>query len=203
MTRDLTAAVHTELSSSAVIPLILVELDFSSGFVRVFNGVGSITVDGDVYSGVGELGGIEKISGPRAIQANTLRLSLNGIDPTLLSKAVDEEYQGRSATVRVALLDDDFAQISDPFVMFGGFMDNIVFSDAKDTAAITVNCESWLRTLDRSNNRRYTDEDQQERFSGDVGCEFVAGLVDKELLWGAPDPKAPKQKKGNKGGGRL
>lgn len=199
MTRDLTAAVHTELASSSIIPLVVVELDFSSGFVRVFNGVGSVTVDGDVYSGIGELGGIEKISETTAIQANNLKLSLNGIDPTLLSKAIDEEYQGRSATVKVVLLDDDYQQIADSFVMFGGFMDNMIFTDAKDTAAITVNCENWLRTLDRSNNRRYTSEDQQERFTGDVGCEFVAGLQDQELLWGAPNPKTPTDKKRGRG----
>ena len=33
-------------------------------------------------------------------------------------------------------------------------------------------------------NRRFTHEDQQERFSGDLGLEFVPDLQDKEIIWG-------------------
>ena len=32
--------------------------------------------------------------------------------------------------------------------------------------------------------RRYTDQDQQQLYSGDLGLEYVAGLQDKDIPWG-------------------
>ena len=49
---------------------------------------------------------------------------------------------------------------------------------------ITVTVENKLIMLERPRNRRYTDQDQKNLFSGDKGLEFVDDLQDKELVWG-------------------
>ena len=37
---------------------------------------------------------------------------------------------------------------------------------------------------ERSRIRRYTNQDQQQKFSGDKGLEFIQELQEKELFWG-------------------
>ena len=55
-------------------------------------------------------------------------------------------------------------------------------------STVTLTAESRLRDLERVRTRRYTDADQQSRFPGDKGLEYVPSLQDKQLIWGrAPE----------------
>ena len=63
-------------------------------------------------------------------------------------------------------------------------MDIMKIDEGAESANITLNLENRLIALDRAKNRRYTHEDQQERFSGDLGFEFVPDLQDKQIIWG-------------------
>jgi hypothetical protein len=53
-----------------------------------------------------------------------------------------------------------------------------------DTCVISVTAENVLVKLERPVVRRFTNEDQKSRFPNDKGLEFVAGLQDKDILWG-------------------
>ena len=56
--------------------------------------------------------------------------------------------------------------------------------EGPETATIALNLENRLIVLDRAKERRYTHEDQQLSFAGDLGFEFVPDLQDKEIIWG-------------------
>ena len=56
--------------------------------------------------------------------------------------------------------------------------------EGAETASITLNVENRLIVFDRPKERRFTHEDQQNRFAGDLGFEFVPDLQDKEIIWG-------------------
>ena len=43
---------------------------------------------------------------------------------------------------------------------------------------------NFKRSFQRSIERRYTDEDQKNLYAGDVGCEFIPDLQDKQITWG-------------------
>jgi hypothetical protein len=53
-----------------------------------------------------------------------------------------------------------------------------------DTSVISVTAENVLIKLERPVVRRFTNEDQKSRFPDDRGLEYVAGLQDKDILWG-------------------
>ena len=63
-------------------------------------------------------------------------------------------------------------------------MDVMTIEDAGETASISLSAESRLIDLERARVRRFTDNDQQNQFSGDTSLRFVASLQDKEIAWG-------------------
>jgi hypothetical protein len=47
-----------------------------------------------------------------------------------------------------------------------------------------MTAESRLMDFKRVREIRYTDEEQQNLFSGDVGLEFVNDIQEKPIFWG-------------------
>ena len=118
------------------------------------------------------------------IAARGVNLALNGINSSLVSVALTESYQGRSAKVYLGVISSG-AVVSDPYLVFDGRMDVMTIEDAGDTANISLSAESRLIDLERARVRRYTNNDQQNQFAGDTSLRFVADLQDKEIAWGS------------------
>jgi hypothetical protein len=67
-------------------------------------------------------------------------------------------------------------------------MDVMIIREGTDTSTIELKLENRLIALERPNERRMTDEDQKNLFTGDKGFEFIADLQDKQIVWGqAPE----------------
>jgi len=187
MGRTITAATTTASAAEIARPFLAVELDFASGFTRAnsthkdltFNtGAGSFS-----FLGVGNLGEMSSVQEGTELQAYGLTLKLSGVNAAHLSLALGEQYQGRSAKIWLGFLDVNFAVIADPVLIFQGRMDTMGIA-LGETGEIAVNVESRLADWERPRIRRYTDVDQQAAFPGDRGLEFVAQMVEKELVWG-------------------
>ncbi len=199
MSRTLSGDVAAAAAASRVVGAYFVELVFSSGTVRAWTGVGDITgPGGNTYSGVGELGGISVIEEKEGIVATGVQLTLDVTDTSLLATALTEDYQGREANIWIGLFNTaTLALLADPVKLFGGVMDNMDVVDRGQSGSITVNCESWMRVLDRSNDRRRTDMYQQARFAGDLGMEYIPAIQDIAINWGQNDGEQTKQSRKN------
>ena len=112
-------------------------------------------------------------------------VSFNGLDSSLVSAALTENYQGRSAIIYLGALNADYTVVSDPYVFFKGRMDKMSISDNGESAQIKVSLESRLIDLNRNRVRRFTDVDQQTEFAGDLGFKFVESLQEKSIDWGS------------------
>jgi hypothetical protein len=53
-----------------------------------------------------------------------------------------------------------------------------------ETATITLTIQNRLADWERPRLRRYTDEDQQSVYDGDLGLQFVAQMAEKTIYWG-------------------
>ena len=185
--RDVTVSVETVLGSSNVPMLALVELDFSSGFVRATNAGYDIQWNGYTWIGLGQVGGISQIQEGRELEMHGCALTLSGIPSEYISLAMSDEYQGRNATIYTALLDEDHQIIADPIITFKGRMDTMRIAMGQ-TATIELSIESMLTDWERPRVRRYNHEDQISEYPNDKGFEFVAQMAEKELVWGRPTP---------------
>lgn len=184
MTRTLDGDILTEIPKGQIQVALLAAMDFSSGYVRVWSGIGNLTFGGQVYSGVGYLGEIAPIQeSGNAIRANAITLQLSGIPSALLDVALLANYQGRTVQVWLGFFDTAWALI-DCALLFAGRMDTMAIDEGPETSIITLSAESHLADLKRPRVRRFTHADQQELFAGDKGFEYVEALQNAEIAWG-------------------
>lgn len=189
MSRGLTTGFKTAADAGTVYPMLLGAFDFESAPVNVHTGMGDFVYNGITYSGVGDMGGMSAIDESEETRANGVNFTLNGIPSANVASILSDSYRNRTCTVHLALFSSLTATspITAPAVLFVGRMDQATMDDDGETATINLSAESRLVDLQRSRERRYTDEDQRANpsYTADLGLQYVAGLQDKELLWGA------------------
>ena len=203
MSREITSAAQGASQAEVARPVLLAELDFPSGFVRVNSTDRGIFFDSqgasplNEFLGVGRLGSISTVGETSSLQARGVELALSGIPSAHISAAF-ESAQGRPGRIWIGFLDDSYALVVEPVLVFSGLIDNSSI-DIGETATVTVTVESRLIAWERAKIRRYTNEDQQQRFSGesptitDKFLEFVNQTVDKEILWGVGGDGVPRR----------
>lgn len=184
MSRSLTSAMQSAVTADLVRPITLVQCAFDSGNLNLWNGIGNLTVDSVDYVGAGTLLSISAISESAELTANGITVALSGVTEPLISKARDEDYQGRELKVLLGIINEDGTVSVDPVVVFSGFMDTMVLNDGGETATIQVTVENRLIEFERTRIRRYTAEDQKIDYPNDKGLEFVAEMAEKEIVWG-------------------
>lgn len=185
MARDLTSAFITEINASQLAAAIFVICYFDSGTTYNWTGYGDITWNGNTYQGVGENLSFGKMEESKSIKANGTVMSLSGVKTSLITIALQENYQGRLSEVYFAVLDTTTgAVIPDPYLIFSGYMDEMEHSlDGSDTAVLSVTVENELIDLFRTINSNYTSEDQKTVYPNDLGLDFIPKLQDDEIVW--------------------
>jgi hypothetical protein len=184
MSRRLDTANETAVEQSVVAPVLFAQLDFPSGYVRVCSGVGTITWGGNDWLGVGTFGDVSGLTESAELQRKTVTYTLRGVPNDLVSIVLDDNYQGRPDKVYLGFYNRTTYQlIATPELLHAGLMDVSKISEGK-TCTITVTSESRIASWSRPVVRRYTDTEQQRRFPGDKGLEFISQAAEKEIVWG-------------------
>ncbi len=180
MSRDIEASINTTLDQPVVEPFYAVDLEFATGPLYLWSGLGEKVIDGKTYIGAGAFLKIDQIEETAEIAARGATLSLSGVPGEMLSLALTEPYQGRLCRLYFGFVgaEDDMAEV------FTGYMDQMNIEEGPDTSTVALTVENRLVDLERPRVRRFTNNDQQSRFPGDKGLEFVDALQDKELFWG-------------------
>ena len=195
MARDLESTLLTALGQTVLRPAYLVAIETTSASVRVWSGIGSLSWGGgspaDVYTGLGKLGGISAIGETRDVHAQGITLQLSGIPADMVSLALTEARSGLAVNVWIAALTDAGAIVVDPYLAFSGLTDSIRMVEGGETSTIEIASESELIRLQRANESRYTHDDQQIRFPGDLGFEFQEQLQDFSIPFGPVGDNVP------------
>jgi hypothetical protein len=173
--------VPSGFNDASFVGFIAVELQFDSGTVRIWNGYGDLDILGGTYTGGGNLLGISQIEESAEIGAKGVSMALSGISSTILSYALNENYQYRIVNIYVGSIS---AGVASAYKAFSGRMDVMTIEEAGDTCSITLTAESRLIDLERPRVRRWTSEDQKALYPGDLGFDFINSLQEAEIKWG-------------------
>jgi hypothetical protein len=180
MSRELSTTVSNAIDQEVVQPFFAVDIDFDSGPLYVWSGYGDLAINTKVYLGAGDLLNISSLSETVEMEAKGATISMSGIPSSFLNKAQTEPYQGREVRIYFGVTDNPAGYVE----VFSGELDQMNIDEGPETSTVIVTAENILVKLERPITRRFSNADQQSRFSGDKGLEFVADLQDKQILWG-------------------
>ena len=185
--RSMTTAMQAALTSPYARPAIFIQATFKTGPIYVWTGVGSIAWGGNTWLGVGSLGSISAIESGANVEARGMVLALSGIDNALLTDVLTEFQTKAAVLVYFGLFDTSASTptlVPDPISLGVFRMDQPKISVGAQTATISISCENRLIDMNVSVYRRYTNDDQQLDYPGDLGCEFVSGIQNTLNVWG-------------------
>lgn len=168
--------------------ITFVELDFPSGYVRVHSRTGTIAWGADSpipqWLGVGKLGSVDTVAEDAELRPNSVKLTLSGVDSSLVASAMSEAYHGRSVAIYDGFLNTTtLALVATPELRFRGMMDYMSVELGVGTATIVVNCESELARWERPRGLLYTSESQQLIYPGDKGFDMVPAMQNRTINW--------------------
>jgi len=185
LTRGYASAVVSVIadSSQSVAHLIEIELDAATYYLS--NYYRKLTTGGNEYSPAGQFlqfSGIEEVS---RLENNEVTIALSGVDQAYISVLLSNDYIDRPARIYRVIINEAGDVVDGKILLFDGRIDQPIFQDDPDkgTSTISLQCSSHWIDFERTNPRRYSDEEQQFRYSGDKGFEFVSEIP-LELIWG-------------------
>lgn len=185
MTRGYSSAVVSVIADSSQSTAHLVEIELDAATYYLSDYYRKLTLGGNEYSPFGYLLGFTDIEEVARLENNEVTISLSGVDQTYISLLLSNDYIDRPVRLYRVWLDSNGDIIDDKQLLFDGRIDQPIIQDDPENGAtvISLKCSSHWIDFERVNPRRYSNEEQQFRFSGDKGLEFVTEIP-LELIWG-------------------
>ena len=180
--RDIPQDIIDAFESAQFTTLILVEIEFPAP-IRFSSAYTAVTINGTEYIGGGQLGSVSAISENTSLDPQSLDITLSGIDDATLTAGATNEYLNKDVAVRLAMLDDQGEVIGGQTMLyFFGKTDEVSF-DFGSKSAIQVAARNRLADWNRKRVERNINADQQARYPGDKGFEFVSQVADADIVW--------------------
>lgn len=179
--REMSTGFEAGINADSIKLCVLVSGHFDSGNINLWSGIGDVQFYGETYTGAGNLIDVSPITETQGLESNSVTVSLSGIPTSLISLALNENYQGRSVYIYLGVI--DASGHIDAIEQFNGFMDVMEIENNGKTAKISVICEDETRSRGAVNSN-YTSEDQKATYADDLGFDFVTVIQDKVINWG-------------------
>lgn len=183
MPRTTSSATLAALQSRDLQPAIFVQAAFASTTVYLWTGVGSVTWNGHTWTGLGSLLSLSAIEDGATVDARGISIVLSGLNPALLADCLGDFKLGLPVTVYLGLYSAGVL-VDTPITTWAGRMDQPTIEFGADEATISINCENRLLDMNVAVDRRYTNEDQQLDWPGDLGFQFVNAIQEMTIFWG-------------------
>lgn len=194
-------AITSRLTNDHQIMGVAVKAEFDTADIRVWSGLGDATISSETYTGAGTLLGISGNEDTAELSSTGSIVTLSGMDSTVLSYALSENYQNRPITIFLVFLMGGSNEVAGTMTMFKGRMTALSINDDPNGATVTINAENRLIDLNRPSHLRYTVESQKYILSSDTSFKYVQQLQDMDIVWGKASQKenVPHHRKGGDG----
>jgi hypothetical protein len=188
-----------QLSAQKIKPVLFLQMQFTDGAAYMWSGIGNLQWNGQTWLGLGQLGTISAIEESSEIKATNVTFTLAGISQEDIRHALVQVRQGSPVKLWFGCLGDNNNVLADPLQIFAGRMDVPTIDEGTQTATISIAVENRLIDLNRSRERRYTDQDQQIDHPGDLGMQYVQLIQNWNGTWGKAGPGGIPPSFGGKG----
>ena len=186
MPRSMSSAMKTAIAADLLPPALFVTATFATGPIYVWSGNFPIVWNSLTWVGIGSLGGVSVIEESSTVEAKGITLTLSGFDAGLLANVLAEVQLGAPVTVYLGFFDPTAPTlIATPIPAWAGRMDQPTIDVDGKKGNISINCENRLMDMNTPVDRRYTIQDAQIFAPGDEGFNFVSGIQEITVYWGA------------------
>jgi len=182
MSRFLTTAAQAEADAQFNTLILMGKFEFSEP-VYVHTGIGEFVYDSNTYMGVGQFANIGEARESEFLSPLSVDVSLAAPNAQYMVEALDAGNYGDAVTIYAAYRGSDGDIVADPWVVYSGTFEFATIKTSNENI-IAITLQHDLSVLDETNGLRFTDEDQQVDYSGDVGFEFVHRQATLRLIWG-------------------
>lgn len=135
------------------------------------------------YLGGGTFMQVSALEQSRDMIASDLTISLSGIDPGVISGAIEEPIQGRRMRLWEAVLDEGNQIIGGLIGVWDGRIDYATYA-VGETATVDVVGRSRFADWFRAPSRRYTQGQLQSEYPEDTGLRYIPLTRDMQINWG-------------------
>jgi hypothetical protein len=182
--RNLDPAFKAQLTQSVFAPVLFVMLTFRSSVQYLCSTPFNITWNGQVFKGLGTLGGISATQEGTEVQADGISLTLSGLDPVIASECESDIQPLAPAQCWLGCMSQG-QLVGTPYLFFSGVVDTPILTVTPQTLSITLKLENRMLLLNRASSRRYTSADQHASgYADDTAFSWVESLNDISLKWG-------------------
>ncbi len=175
-------------------PAVFLLADFPSGVRRLWTGQGNYVEDDSslsesevIWEGIGGVVTIDQVQESVDVGVPGLKVTLDGLDSSIVNSLLTEDYQGRRAEMRLGFWDSSIERVvfaDEP--VWRGTLDTDDSEIAQKGTRLTVMCEHRMADILRKREYRYTNQDQQLIYpeANDTGLAHMEEIQDLSLPWG-------------------
>ena len=181
MPRSLSAALQTQVSSTATKTAFLVELNLSST-IRLTDWYTNVTYDSNSYEAGGSFLTVDSTTETGQLQVNEINLGFSNITDQVRSLVQDGSFTDKTVEIYLAYFNSDETIIG-AINFFTGQIRNVSIQEDIDNSTLNMTVASHWANWNLTKGRHFSDESQQSFSTGDKGFEF-ATQVKADVRWG-------------------
>ena len=191
MSRSLTAGMVTAAQSDEGEVFHLISLAFSGGTIYLTTASHDITWSGDTYVAVGGHLGFEVVQETTDLTGQGVRLTLDGVDQTIISLLLAQNYIGRTAIVYQGHIDSSGDVIVDPATLFSGLLNSaFAIDESRDpessgTVIVRTTIVSPLVSFRQQRGIRMTLASHQHHYPNDTIMRHISTISARKVYWGS------------------
>lgn len=182
--RELGDVTVTHIEGVHTHPVLMGKFVFDTP-IYVHTGLGNIPFEGNTYLGVGDLAGFSGLTESETIVPSPVQVSLSGLNTEFFNEALNAANYNDKVTLLTAFRDDGGNLIDDPEIFYKGTIEKGGVEKGETENSVSFTLQHALAILRQKIGSKFTDEDQQRKFPGDLGFQFVEKQRTLRLTWGA------------------
>ena len=181
MPRSLSAALQTQVSSTATKTAFLVELNLSST-IRLTDWYTNVIYDSNSYEAGGSFLQVDSTTETGQLQVDEINLGFSNITNEVRSLVQDGAFTDKTVDIYIAYFNEN-ETIVGAINFFSGQIRNIAIQENINDSTLSMTVASHWANWNLTKGRHFSDESQQSFSSGDKGMEF-ATQVKSDVRWG-------------------
>jgi hypothetical protein len=182
MARSISSGLQTQIANDANKIAFLLEFNFSTPF-RVTNHYSDITYDSNSYEAGGEYVSIDASTETGEAKSEQINIVLSNVTSDIRNLIEDGDYTNVTCNIYIAFFDSNESLV-DATTYFSGFISSVSIQETRNMSNLTMQVSNHWANWNLKKGRHFTDESQQNVYSGDVGFEY-ADQTKEDIRWGA------------------